>query len=132
VYEIIQHTADVRMRVVATSLAELFAESVRGLMEVIRPEVASNEETLLRIDVAAPDVTTLLVDFLNEVLTRTHIARETYDQAAIEQIDETHVVATLRGRVAEGFEEDVKAVTYHEADVRHEDSTWSTLLVFDI
>jgi SHS2 domain-containing protein len=132
VYEIIQHTADVRMRVAATSLAELFAESARGLMAVIRPERAGGETTNLRVDITAPDVTTLLVDFLNEILTRTHIAYEAYDDLAIEQIDETHVAATLRGRRAEAFDEDVKAVTYHEADVRHEDGTWSTSLVFDI
>jgi SHS2 domain-containing protein len=30
------------------------------------------------------------------------------------------------------FEQDVKAVTYHEADVRYENGMWSTTLVFDI
>lgn len=130
-YEIIQHTADVRMRVAAASLEELFGDAVRGLMEVVKP-VGDGDAVTLQLDVAAPDTTTLLVDFLNEVLTRTHIASEAYEEVAIAAITPERVVARLRGRAVDGFEEDVKAVTYHEADVRLSDGVWTTLLVFDI
>jgi len=42
------------------------------------------------------------------------------------------IEADLTGFAPAEFDEDVKAVTYHEAEVRHGNGLWSTMLVFDI
>jgi SHS2 domain-containing protein len=133
VFEILQHTADVRLRVTGKSLEELFAESVRALLAAMKAAPAGEGEPFAEgIVVDAPDVTALLVDFLGEVLLRTHIRQRMFDRIAIGSLTETRVEATISGPPAT-FEEDVKAVTYHEADVQHApDGTWSTTLVLDI
>jgi SHS2 domain-containing protein len=67
-YEELEHTADVRVRVKAFTLAGLFAEAARVLMIVmygddIRP---GTEERTLTLE--APDRVALMQEFLSEVL----------------------------------------------------------------
>ncbi|HEX2120088.1 MAG TPA: archease, partial [Thermoanaerobaculia bacterium] len=78
------------------------------------------------------DTTSLLVDFLNEVLGRAHVAGELFEEVAFTRFDATSLDATLTGLASASFEEDVKAVTYHEAEVRRDGVGWETVVVFDL
>ena len=133
-YEILQHTADVRLRVTASSLEELFADALRGLMEVMgtpvgAPSVRPETEEL---DLDSIDLTALLVDFLNEALVRALVRRRCFTGASFASLGETHLSATLTSVPAASFDEDVKAVTHHEAEVRRSGEGWTTMLVLDI
>lgn len=134
---IIEHTADVRLRVEGASLEELFREAMVGMFEIMerrlqRAGSPAEAGAPLHVEIHSPDRTSLLVDFLNEVLSRAHIARESFDGVKFDRLTETEAAATLTGRTPARFEQDVKAVTYHEAEVRCENGVWSTMLVFDI
>jgi len=131
-FEVRQHTADVRIGVTASSREELFADSLRGLMAVLEPERLTADAVRAEVRIESPDATVLLVDFLNEALTRAHVRREAYDGVVFATLTDTQLAATLHGVRAGGFREDVKAVTYHEAEVVLRDGVWSTTLVFDI
>ena len=124
-----QHTADIRIRVEAPALDELFADAMRALAGVMHPIGTAGERVDATIEVEASDLTALLVDFLNEVLTRAHIERAAFTETEFASLTETSLRVTIRGARCEGFEEDVKAVTYHEAEVT---PAWSTTLVLDI
>jgi len=131
-YEIVPHTADVRLRVSAPALEELFRDAMRGMYAVMRAH--PGHERVER-DIAvhdSADTTSLLVDFLNEVLGRAHVAREMFTDAAFTRFDATSLDARLTGAAPASFDEEVKAVTYHEAEVRREGEGWTTMLVFDI
>jgi SHS2 domain-containing protein len=134
VFEVLQHTADVRLRVEAATLEELFRDAMRGMYAVMRAHDTAGAKAVrrtIRVDDSA-DRTSLLVDFLNEVLLLAHVGRESFTGATFTRLDETSVEAEVSGIAPASFEEDVKAVTYHEADVRREGETWMTTLVFDI
>ncbi len=132
-FDLIHHTADVRLRVSSDSLEELFRESVRGMYAVMRGEAHDGAPVRRTISVdESADTTSLLVDFLNEVLNRAQIGRELFDDLVFTRFDATSLTAELSGRAPAEFEEDVKAVTYHEADVRMANGRWTTMLVFDI
>jgi len=120
------------MRVSGATLQDLFADALRGLIDVMKPEGPEADRVHSEIRVVAPDVTALLVDFLNEVLTRCHIRREAYPRVVFSSLTGTALEGQLEGHPVAGFGEDVKAVTYHEAEVRERDGVWSTILVFDI
>jgi len=48
-------------------------------------------------------------------------------------LTETEIEVKVFGRKVEEFEEDIKAVTYHEAEVKkNEKGEYETMLVFDI
>ena len=133
-FEILQHTADVRLRVVSPAIEDLFRDAMKGMFAIMgrdsrwgtRDSVAS-----VRIVVDSVDRTSLLVDFLNAVLSRAHIEHVSFEDVTFERLTETDVDARVAGGPAR-FEHDIKAVTYHEADVRQTGSGWETMLVFDI
>ena len=160
-YTILEHTADVRLLVEGPTLAELFREALRGMMELMKPEsrpaaaeaAEQPAESRRSIRIESPSATALLVDFLNEALCLAHSHREMYEVATIELDREVaaeegkgpqpevaaplkagaRVRAELRGRPVGAFGEDVKAVTYHEAEIRKNAAgRFETMLVFDI
>ena len=132
-FELIHHTADVRVRVTSATLEDLFRDAVRGMYAVMRGEPRSIERVRRTIAVDdSADTTALLVDFLNDVLNRAHIGRELFDEVTFTRFDETSLTAELHGTADAEFEEDVKAVTYHEAEVRFVNGEWTTMLVFDL
>lgn len=133
-YELAQHTADVRLLVSAASLEELFRDAVRGMYAVMRGAPAPDARRVERIITVedSADRTALLVDFLNELLHRAHVAREMFDEVIFTRLDDVTLQATVTGLAPATFDEDVKAVTYHEADVHERENVWHTTLVLDI
>ena len=131
-YEILQHTADVRLRVTASSLEELFADALQGLMAVMHGAPVGGGEETETIELDSVDLTALLVDFLNEALVRAVVRRRGFTGVTFASLGETHLSATLTSVPAVSFDEDVKAVTYHEAEVRRSGEGWTTMLVLDI
>jgi SHS2 domain-containing protein len=131
-FEIQQHVADVRLFVQGATPEELYGDAMRGMFAIMRSSVGSAQIIRHRIEVDSVDRTALLVDLLSDILTRSHLNREMYDHAQFETLTETQAVVNIVGYSPARFEQDVKAVTYHEADVRYENGMWSTVLVFDI
>jgi SHS2 domain-containing protein len=130
----LEHTADVRMMVQADSLKELFSDAVFGMMEILQPQTGGQKQAIQRtIALQAADTTALLVDFLNEVLFTAHVNKEIYDKVIFKTLLPQSLEAILKGFAAKSFGDDIKAVTYHEADVREmKDGRWETMIVFDI
>lgn len=133
-YKILEHTADVRIIVQADSLEKLFSEAVYGMMKIIEPKVDNKKEVIQRtIALEAVDATALLIDFLNEVLLATYIHKEVYNEVIFKSLSERSLEAKLSGFIAKSLGEDIKAVTYHEAEVKKKkDGIWETMLIFDI
>ena len=131
-FELQQHTADIRLLVRGSSPEELFSEAMRGMFEIMRGKVGTAQIIRRRFTLDSVDRTSLLVDFLSEILSSAHIGRELFADATFPTLTETELVADVIGYSPVEFEQDVKAVTYHEADVRYENGMWSTTLVFDI
>jgi len=130
--EIIEHTADIRLRVTAPTREDFFREAVRGTIALLNPE--KGERKVERdVNVDAGDPTVLLIDFLNEALSNAHAHREAYDDVVFSSFTATHATARLVGTEAIAFGADVKAVTYHEAEIRQNaNGEWSTVIVYDI
>lgn len=133
-YEILKHTADLRMKVAGKTLPDLFSEALRGMMSVLKSDAEKGAAAVKRqVVMEAGDTTALLVDFLSEALSLAQTRKEIYTGASFRMFTETSLEAELIGLAVEEFDEDIKAVTYHEADVkRNEMGEWETMLVFDI
>lgn len=133
-YNFLPHTADARMEAEGESLEAVFTDSLKGMLAFMRPRALSRAEKFKRhIAVSSGDTTSLLVDFLNEVLNLAQTNKETYERVSFTDISETSLSAVVIGTGVESFGEDIKAVTYHEADVRRDESgRWHARLIFDI
>jgi SHS2 domain-containing protein len=130
----LEHTADVRIFVQGDSLEELFLDAVYGMMEILKPRFDNQKQVTQRaITLEAADITALLIDFLNEVLLASQINKEAYDEVIFKTLSLRSLEAILRGVAVRSFDEDIKAVTYHEAEIRRtEDAKWETMIIFDI
>lgn len=143
-FELLPHTADLKIRAFGSSLNELFSHAVIGMFQSIQPKAAAcqyknNRLVCTTLDkhrtvaLHNTDVSHLLVDFLSEALFLSDIHNEAYLDAAV-TIDDTYTLhATLSGIVIEGFEVvEIKAVTYHDLSIEQTDEGWQATIVFDI
>lgn len=135
-YQILPHTADTRLQVTADSTTELFRGALEGLSEIIKHDVTkhpSDTATVTQIEISSPDITALLIDFLNEILTKDVIEKVIFFDIVQIELSDTHVVASVRGTATDTFDEDIKAVTYHGADAqKHVDGNYQVEVVFDV
>ena len=133
---IIPHTADVRLAVEADSLPELFIAALEGMNAILASD--SVRRTLgdiisIEVHVDSPDRTSLLIDFLSEVLTQSYLHKAILHKADFLKLDNEHMRARLTGRYIAEFSEDIKAVTYHEAEIKQNDrGHFVTNIIFDI
>lgn len=132
-FKILPHTADVRMLVFGDSFQELFFNALLGMEKILGP-IKTNEETDWReFKVESLDTTALLIDFLSEILYLTQTHKEIYNQLEITKLTETSIEGRVKGIKIEGFSEDIKGVTYHEAYVQQKsDGKWEALVIFDL
>lgn len=132
-FKILKHTADVRIAVEASTIENLFRDALKGLKELVKKNAADEKyQTRRMIHVTSPERTSLLIDFLNEVLTQMHLHREIYDDMRFLKFSESEIEAEIIGVGVGFFDQDVKAVTYHEANVSEHQGIWRTNLVLDI
>lgn len=132
-FEILEHTGDIRIGVSAPDLEGLYRDAARGLMTLLLPRESESPERIEHtLTIESADPTCLLVDFLNDVLWTAVTNIESYDEVELESISERSLTAIIRGRTVESFGDEIKAVTYHEAEIRREGDKWQTNLVFDV
>jgi SHS2 domain-containing protein len=131
-YRMIEHTADLCFEVTAGSYGELLAEALRAMTEWTGPSWGSGSAER-HITVVSPDRTMLMVDLLNEALTLSQIHHEAYDRFEPDVLEEHLVSGRLMGFPVVALRDEIKAVTYHGADVgRLSDGSWTATILMDI
>jgi len=135
-YEIIEHTADVGIRVRAASVNELFTEAARALFSLLigEPETVRQTQTM-SFHLVADDLESLLHDWLAELLYIFHVRRLVLHRFDV-QVDDNRLAATVSGEPLamdrHHVEVEVKAVTWHGLKVLHEGKQWVAEVVLDI
>jgi SHS2 domain-containing protein len=133
-YEILPHTADLKIRAYGASLPQLFSNALRGMFAALLPQktvpVNLVEHT---VTIHATKIEYLLVEFLSECLYLSDTHHEAYDQACITTLTPTTITATIKGYTISGLQEsEIKAVTYHELAIEQKNGLWQATIVFDI
>ena len=132
-FEIVEHTADIGFVARGASLAELFANAARGFMAIAADTADVEERAELAIEVTGEDTTSLLVNFLSEILYLLDTGRFVPARCAVDSIQPTVVRARLIGESrSHAWKLIVKAVTYHEIEVSEQAGEWSARVILDI
>jgi SHS2 domain-containing protein len=141
-FDLVAHTADIRLVVQGTTLEELFCAALEGMASIIWHSTSSlraiagnpdMSKLSVHITTTSADITVLLIDFLSDVLTQTHLLKIVFTHVTFHELTQTHVNATIFGFNVNHFDEDIKGVTYHEANViKNNDGNYQTTIVFDI
>lgn len=135
-FETFEHTADLGLRVRATTLENLLEEAGRGLFSMMvtnLEDVRCLQERTYRVEGAAVDY--LLFDWLNELLYTFESERLLLAEFKVE-LDSDGLRATARGEPMDldrhRMEHEVKAITYHGLRVEEVADGWLAELIVDI
>lgn len=134
-YEILEHPSELRIKVYGKTLEELFSNAVLAMADVLKKDRKRGVETET-IKIQSIDLNSLLVDFLSEILARSQINKRVYQvyKFISFKFSDTEAIleAQLFGYPITQFDEDIKAVTYEDLDIKKLDDHWQTMIVFDI
>lgn len=130
------HTADIRMKIEAATLEDLFTIGVEGMSNILIEGYCKKSlkfKLKRSIKIQSSDYTCLLIDFLSEVLSHSYTDKAIYCGVNSIFLSEYEINAEITGVPIEKFHEEIKAVTYHEAQVqKNRKDLWETLVIFDI
>jgi SHS2 domain-containing protein len=138
-FELLEHTADIKMKVYGKSPEELFSNAAYGMACIqnqkskIKNQNKNSKFKIKRnLTVKSLDLESLLVDFLSEILTLSDTYHEVYSKVLIVKLNKNKVEAEIEGFGVDQFDEDIKAVTYHGLEIKKVDDHWETIVLFDV
>ena len=137
-YEILEHTADVRIRASGNDLAGLLRGAVRGMACLIAVTNYVEGWESVAVEASGETPEELLVHLLGEVLYVHYTRRIIFSDAGVEVTDDGALRAkcTLHGEAYDparhelGY--DIKAVTYHDLKIERAGDRLSAEIVFDV
>lgn len=135
-YKEIEHTADIGIIVYGETQAELFANGLFALFDcMVEIETLPNDisrEIALRSD----NVETLFRKWLSEFLYIFNTESIALPCVRITHIDGESVSASAQGGrfdpARHMLKTEIKAVTYHQLEVKEEKGAWTAKVIFDV
>jgi len=132
-FEILEHKADLKIRVFGRTKEELFENAMVGMFETAKYETTKRLTTKQTIKISSLDLPSLLVDFLSEVLYLVETKKLVFKKAEFKKFTENEIEANLIGKPLKRMGVYIKGVTYHDLDIHQEkDGTWQATILFDI
>ena len=136
VYEPIDHTGDLGMRVFGGDLRELFAHAAWGLFDLMTDAERIEPRISRDLTVEAIDLEDLLVRWLGELLYAYDTDRFLSAKVTFQVLEPTRLRASLSGETFDAhrhpIDTEIKAVTYHRIAVERLHSGWQAQVIFDI
>jgi SHS2 domain-containing protein len=135
-YRLLNHTADLGMCVNGVSLKKLYENAGKALLEqlVILKQSSGGEK--LSISLSAADHADLMVKWLSEILYIFNGENLVVEDIRVKSIRENHINSTLTITPFTPDKHDlireIKAVTYHQIEVKKENNLWITRVIFDL
>jgi SHS2 domain-containing protein len=135
-FEFLDHTADIGLIVNGEDLKALFENAGEALFHLITDLRKVRRRTERRIEIGGESLERLMVDWLTELLYLHEVENLLFKGFKVESVGEDGLRAEVRG---ESFREgvhviktEVKAVTYHQIDVRKENRHWKAQIILDL
>jgi SHS2 domain-containing protein len=126
-----EHTADWELEVWASDLSNLLKQAALGMYALAGLRLSSEPRIERRLQLSAPDAESLLVGFLQELLFISEIDGVGFDQFEIRLVDLT-LDAMLVGTSISSISKEIKAVTYHNLQIRNTARGLEARVVFDV
>ena len=135
-YELVDHTADVGIKAYGKTLSEAFENAAKGMFDIITDNSEIENIGQYNIELEAPDLEQLLVDWLSELLFLNSAKNIVFGFFKVELDDKKN---KLSAKVfGEKFNiskhkagAEIKAVTYHMLNVKNK-KPFHVQVLFDI
>lgn len=136
IYTLLEHTADLGIIVYGVDLPTLFAHAAWALFDVISDASTIEPRCHLTITLDAIDREDLLVQWLGELLYVYDTQRFLCCDATFTVLEPTHLEATIYGETLDEcrhpIDTEIKAVTYHQIEVKQIGTGWQAQVIFDV
>ena len=134
-YDLLDHTADLGIVVRGEDLKNLFETAARALMHLMIRGESQAKPTDMNVTVSGQDLSDLLVRWLGEILYIFEGEDLVVQFIHIDFLSITRLDAVLKTVPFEPtvhrIHNAIKAVTYHQAQVREKGSVWEAQVIFD-
>lgn len=133
-FEILPHKADLKIRAFGKTKKELFLNAMLGMFKGAKYTDEPKSENLKRkISLKSIDLSSLLVDFLSEILYFVETKGEIYQKIQFKKFSDKEIKSILLGKKLKRMGIQIKGVTYHDLDIyQRRDNIWEVIILFDI
>ncbi len=135
-FEILDHTADIGIIVHGENLKRLFENAGEAFFRLITDLRKVKGRIERRVNIGAESLDRLMVDWLSELLYLHDVENLLFKGFNVDSVGEDGLKAAVKG---EPFQEgvhviktEVKAVTYHQIEVRQEKRGWRAQVILDL
>ena len=128
----LDHTADLAISVYGSDLAALFITSAQGLFDLAFESGPQEIAQHFSIKLTAPDVETLLIDWLNELLYLSEKHNACFVKFEFLAISPTALNSKANATKIKLTKQYIKAATFHNISVVQSCDGFHTDIVFDI
>ena len=138
-YELIEHTADIGIRVKGNDLKELFRNAAAAMFDIIaqkKPHTAHRTSYIDKIIIKqkAEDLEELFVNWLNELLSLSAAKERIFSDFTFRKLDEHNLEAVAMGEDIKNYKvnTEIKAATYHELKLAQAKTGWQAEVILDV
>ncbi len=135
-YEIIEHTADIGIRVFGGDLKELFVNSAEGMFAIIADLDKVEIKKSIEIECKAANIEELLVSWLGELLYHFNVDEILLREFTLAKLDNSYLKGRAKGEkfdtARHSLKSEIKGITYHNLKVEKKDDLWQAEVIFDV
>ncbi len=135
-YELIEHTADIGIKVQGNNLGELFRNAALAMFDIMaekkKPGVKNRTE--IKIEQKGDNLEELFVNWLNELLSLSAVKELIFSEFQINKVDNNtlQAIATGEGIADYRVNTEIKAATYHQLKLEEAKTGWRAEVIFDV
>jgi SHS2 domain-containing protein len=135
-YELIDHTADIGLRIFGQDLSDLFQNAGYALFDVITDISKVSPRQKRRFNLQRDCMEELLVEWLSSLLYVFDTEQLLFSSFQVFEISDTRLEAEAAGELYNKdfhpVKTEVKAVTYHNLNITEVNGVWQATTVLDI
>lgn len=132
-YEILEHTADIGIKVTARTPEELFTDSAKAMFEIIADTCQISPQEKIEIEREAQGYDELLLEWLGELLYQYSTTELIFTEFRVHSLHPNFIKASAYGNKAEGrIKAEIKAVTYHDLEFKKTEKGYEAQVIFDV
>ncbi|MFH1490873.1 MAG: archease [Pseudomonadota bacterium] len=135
-FKLLDHTADLGIRVVGPDLETLFENAGKALVQVMVRGALPAKASPLTLAVTGEDLADLMVRWLGEILYLFEGDHLITAFLNVHTVTPSRIEATLQTTPFDPeiheIQHEIKAVTYHQIEVAEKDGHWEARIIFDL
>ena len=135
-YEILDHTADIRIRVRAIGLKTLFSKTARAMFDIIAEKKTASVagKKAVKIIQRGKNLEDLFINWLNELLSLSSAYGLVFSSFKIKNLGKNSLEAFVLGERIKNYQinKEIKAATYHQLQIVKDGDSWKAEVIFDV